>query len=209
MRTASALLVLALVATGVSGQVLRRPVGWKVRFDRADATESELRSFVAMPPGWHITTGPAAIFWNPHDRASGRFRVDMEVHLFDPDGLREGFGVFFGGRQLEGLEASYAYFLIRDGHQFIIKTRTGTRTSTVQPWTTSPAVRAYADREQEVSVRNVLTVECGEKRVRFLVNGERVAAVSRGEIPTDGVVGLRVGHHVNVHVTRLEVKPIG
>ena len=88
MRTLPSVVVVVaalLLAGPLSAQDLERPDGWKVRFDRAGSTESELGMFVAMPPGWHITTGPAGIFWDPALSATGNFRAEMEVFLFDPE----------------------------------------------------------------------------------------------------------------------------
>ena len=180
-----------------------------MRFDRAGSTEAELEMFVSMPPGWHITTGPAGIFWDPSVSASGNFRAEMEVFLFDPQGRREAFGIFFGGKDLEGDGQAYTYFLLRDGGQFIVKCRQGAETPTLVDWTPHASVRSYADRGEDSSVKNVLTVEAGVETVRFFVNGEKVATLSRAELPVDGVVGIRVNHALNLHVSRLAVTPLG
>ena len=204
-----AVLLATLAPIGAAGQEFQRPEGWKVRFDRAGATEADLESFVEMPPGWHVTTGPAGIFWDPRQTASGEYRVEMEVHLFDPGGRREAFGFFVGGQDLEGDGQAYTYFLIRDGGQFIVKRRDGAEAPTVRPWTADEAILAYADRGEDVTVRNVLALECGGETVRFFVNGTEVASVPRTDVRTEGVVGLRVNHRLNLHVTRLDVTPLG
>ncbi len=213
MRSPSLLaLALLLAAPGapVAGQDLERPEGWEVRFDRAGSTEADLEMFVEMPPGWHITTGPAGIFWDPAMTASGTYRLELDVYLFDPQGRREAFGVFFGGEDLQGPGQSYTYFLLRDGGQFILKRRRGDEAPTLQEWTGHPAIRSFASRETgESSVLNQLVVEAGAETVRFLVNGEEVASLPRSEVDTDGRVGIRVNHALNLHVARLEVTPLG
>lgn len=212
MRTPSPIASLALavlLAAPLKAQNLERPQGWKVRFDRAGSTEAELQTFVSMPPGWHITTGPAAIFWDPGVTASGTFRAEMEVFLFDPQGRREAFGIFFGGSDLEGPDQAYAYFLLREGGEFIVKRRRGAEAPTVVDWTANPAIRSFATRGDDATARNVLTVEAGAERVRFLVNGTQVAERPRSDLPVDGVVGIRVNHALNLHVSRLEVTPLG
>lgn len=202
--------LLAMTAAHGSAQDLERPADWKVRFDDPAASEADLEMFVEMPPGWHVTTGPAAIFWDPAANASGDFRVEMEVFLFDPGPRREAFGLFVGGRELEGPDQEYTYFLLRNGGQFIIKRREGMEAPTVRPWTDHEAVNAFSDRpEGESSVRNVLAVEARGDTVRFLVNGDEVASLPRNEVPVDGVFGLRINHALNVHVSRLEMKPLG
>ena len=204
------LLFAALLAGALAAQEGERPEGWMVRFDRPGSTEAQLETFEEMPPGIHITTGPAGIFWEPGMTADGTFRLELEVFLFDPRGRREGFGLFFGGSDLEGPDQAYGYFLLRDGGQFIVKRREGEEAPTVIGWTAHEAVRAWADRpEGEASVRNVLAVEAGTEEVRFLVNGEEVARLPRERIPVDGQVGVRVNHALDLHLARLEVQPLG
>ncbi|MDX1493968.1 MAG: hypothetical protein R3253_07925 [Longimicrobiales bacterium] len=209
LRTGVTLLTaFALLVVPAEAQELERPDDWKVRFDNPGASEADLEMFVAMPPGWHITTGPAGIFWAPDQTASGDFRLEMEVFLFDPQGRREAFGMFAGGRDLEGPGQSYTYFLLRDGGQYIIKRRQGSEAPTVRAWTGHDAVNAYADRGDDASVRNVLAVEAQGDTVTFLVNGTEVASLPRSAVPVDGVYGIRVNHALNVHVSRLEVTPL-
>jgi len=162
-----------------------------------------------MPPGWHVTSGPAAIYWDPASEASGAFRVDMEVYLFDPGQRREAFGIFVGGRDLEGAGQSYVYFLIRNGGEFIVKRRLGPDTPTVAPWSRNDAILSYADRGDDASVKNVLTVEADDRELRFLVNGVRVWTGPRSDFPVDGRFGFRVNHGLNLHVSRLEATPAG
>lgn len=209
LSSAAALGLAVLLAAPLASQDLKRPEGWKVRFDRAGSTEAELEMFVSMPPGWHITTGPAAIFWDPTLTASGRFRAEMEVFLFDPQGRREAFGIFFGGKDLEGPGQEYAYFLLREGGEFIVKRRQGADTPTLLDWTADGAIASWAERGDAVTAKNVLTVEAGSETVRFLVNGEEVAELPRAQLPVDGIVGVRVNHALNLHVSRLEVTPLG
>jgi hypothetical protein len=213
MRRIRTLLLFALAvgtaAAPALAQDFQRPEGWMTRFDRPGMTEADLEMFVEMPPGWHVTTGPAGIFWSPSNTASGDFRLEMEVFLFDPAGRREAFGLFAGGRDLQGPDQAYTYFLLRDGGEFIIKRREGEDAPTVRPWTANEAILGYADRGEEVSVKNVLALEAEGDTVRFFVNGEEVAAIPRGDVPVDGIYGFRVNHMLNLHISKLAVEPLG
>jgi len=165
--------------------------------------------FVAMPPGWHMTTGPAGIYWKPDNTVSGEFRLEMEVFLIYPQGRREAFGLFFGGSDLEGADQAYTYFLLRDGGEFIVKKRARADAPTLRPWAADDAVLGWADRGEDVSVRNVLAVEADAESVRFFVNHEEVAVVPRAELDVDGIFGFRVNHGLNLHISTLAATPLG
>lgn len=206
-RLSILLLALAILPRPAWGQGAGLPEGWRMRADQAGAEMEEV-AFTVMPPGWHVTTGPAVILWNPEMAASGSYRVEMDVFLFDPQGRREGFGVFFGGRRMDGGARVYSYFLIRDGGQFMVKTREGRSTSTIVEWTDHPSIQGYEEREKgEVSVKNVLGVHVRGNHVRFHVNGQEVTRIHRDQLHLDGFVGMRVDQALDLHVSRLEITP--
>lgn len=206
---ASTLFALVVSTQLVAAQDLELPEGWMTRFDNPGASESDLEMFVGMPPGWHVTTGPAGIFYHPDNTVSGDFRAEMEVFLFDPGQRREAFGIFVGGSDLQGADQKYTYFLLRNGGQYIIKRREGPDAPTVRPWTGHNSILSYADRGQDASVKNVLVIEAEGDRVRFYVNGDRVEELTRSEAPVDGMYGFRVNHGLNLHISKLAVTPLG
>ncbi len=202
MRIAATCVAL-LLPICLSAQEQERPEDWNVRFDRADAEDANL-FFVTMTPGWHVTTGPAGILYDPSRTATGTFRVESEIFLFDPgDRDREAFGVFFGGMELNGARQAYSYFVIRNG-RFSIKRREGSETSTVQEWTPSTAMVRHDG--VDATAKNVLAVEVDANEVSFYINGERVASHPTSSMRTDGIVGLRVNHNLNLHVSSLSVE---
>ena len=208
IRLVGTVVAAVIFAAPAAAQDLERPSGWMSRFDNPGASEADVEMFVEMPPGWHVTTGPAGIFYHPENTASGEFRAEMEVFLFDPQGRREAFGIFLGGSDLQDPNQEYTYFLLRDGGQYIIKRRVAADAPTLRPWTSHEAVRSYADRGDEASIKNVLVVEAGSAEVRFLVNDREVAKVPRSEVKPDGIFGFRVNHGLNVHISKLEVGPL-
>lgn len=178
------------------------PPGWKMRLDRPDADASGV-AFRTMAPGWHITTGPACILWHPEKTAKGSYHIVSETFLFDPGTRREGYGIFFGGQNLEAENQSYTYFLIRRDGRFLIKKRKGSDTEVVTDWTEHPAITKHAGGEG--TAKNLLEVDVGDSEVAFFVNDQKVAGLPRAQLQTDGIVGLRINHALNVHVTNLEV----
>ncbi len=177
------------------------PEGWEARFDREEFSMDDI-NFMAMPPGLHVTTGPAFIAWHPDSVAAGDFRIESETFLFDPEGRREGFGFFVGGSDLHGAEQAYTYFLLRDGGEFLVKRRDGEETSVVAGWTAHPAIVSWADKSGSTA-KNVMALEAEGPEMRFFVNGEQVWSGPRGELPTAGIFGLRVNHALNLHVTTI------
>lgn len=183
------------------------PEGWQSRTDQAGADVSEI-AFRTMTPGWHVTTGPATILYDPSNTASGAFRVEAETFLFDPRGRREAFGVIIGGKDLQGPDQAYVYFLIRPTGEYLIKRRAGSETADIVGWTANDAILSWADREEGDTPKNVLAVEAGPDRVRFSVNGVEMTTLPRADLDLDGIVGLRVNHMVDIHVSSLSVSPL-
>lgn len=177
------------------------PKGWEARVDGGAAMTKV--SFVDMAPGWHITLGPAAIFYRPADTTSGNARVVAKLHMTPPKPMHpESYGMFIGGRDLQGPNQSYTYFLIRADGNFMIKRRMGDKTTTVLGWTANPAVKA-ADAEGNAS--NELSIAVKDGKVSFMANGKEVHSANAADVDTKGVAGVRVNHNLSIHLEKLEV----
>ena len=190
---------------------LTTPSEWLVRTDKPmenlvigdDAEEADI-FFVNMTPGWHVTTGPAAILYHPDLTTSGTYRLEAKIHLFDPGERREAFGVFFGGADLETDDQAYDYFLLRNSGEFLIKGRRGAETSVISDWAATEHMMTF-EPGTEGSVENVLAIEAGSDMVTFSVNDHEVASMERSALRTDGIAGLRINHALNVHVEFINV----
>lgn len=181
------------------------PPGWNVRLDKADESPADV-AFRAMQPGWHVTTGPAAILWSQEHVASGEYRVESKIHLMSPSQHPEGFGVILGGSNLAADDQDYLYFLIRQDGRYLVKHRAGDETHTVIPWTESDAVMRGSEGG---SVANTLAVEVTDAELAFFVNGQEVQRIPRPAYARlDGIVGLRVNHRLDVHVESLSIAPL-
>lgn len=196
-------------AAGVEEQTV--PPNWSFRADRSDeeyvvgADSTADIFFVTMTPGWHVTSGPAGIYYHPASTAAGDFTAVTEIHLFNPGSRREGFGLLIGGKDLDGPEQAYTYFLIRQGGEYLIKERTGDETRVITNWTSHPAIMSHSGAESDTA-KNKLSVRASGDEVEFLVNDQPVAALLRTDVMTDGIVGLRVNHGLNLHVSDLRVE---
>jgi hypothetical protein len=197
---------LLAVATPLSAQAggTGFPAGFVVRPDDPAQSMAEI-SFVTMRPGWHITTGPSAILYDSALQATGSYRVDAETFLFDPGDRLEAYGVLIGGRELTGAGQSYTYFVIRHTGEYLVRRRQGDRMETLVEWTAHPAIMTWEGRGDGATAKNVLSIEVGASMVRFLANGKEVMSLPCTRVDTEGIVGLRVNHDVNLHVSSLVV----
>lgn len=175
------------------------PAGYAVRLDREGADVSEF-SVMDDAGSHHFQTGPAGIFYEESGEASGDYSITATfTEIEAPADHREGMGLIFGGKDLQGPGQAYSYFLVRaDGH-YLIKKRDGGDTSNVSDgWIQSDAV-ALATGSGDIT--NTLAVRVNGGETHFSVNGEEVAVVPTSELHTDGVWGYRINHNLNVRVT--------
>jgi len=175
------------------------PAGWMGRTDRPTDKLTDAK-FVAMGSGYHVTSGPAAIYWNPKTVMSGPFVASTTLTQTKAPTHPEAYGIFFGGKDLDTPTQSYAYFIVRGDGKYMVNHRAGAEVHKVVPWTDSPAINK-ADASGKAT--NKLTVDASKPdSVRLLVNDKPVHALA---IKADGIVGLRVNHNLDVHVGDLTV----
>jgi hypothetical protein len=189
-------LLAALSSAPLAAQL---PAGWKIRSD-ANGTDS-LSSLVRMPPGWHVgSKGPGAILYDPTFVATGRYALEWEVHVFPDTRDGEPFGLFIGGRELDGADITGFSIRFTKAGQMSVSRRTGRTAMTVL----SPEqVPSFVVPKGDETGLNVIRVTVETDSVRILVNGVRAGAFAAG-MDTDGIFGLRVGTGTNLHVTRLD-----
>ena len=178
------------------------PAGWSARADRGDASGA---SITQMGSGLHVTTGPAVILYRADKAGNGPFHTLATFTQTKPSAHPEGYGLFVGGKSLDGKDQQYTYFLIRQDGSYLIKRRQGENTSDVSKgWVPSPAVKKP---DAGGKATNLLEVDhkSDPAKVRFLVNGQEVYATDAKAMQTDGDVGLRVNHNLDVHVEGFDV----
>ncbi len=174
------------------------PPGWTARPDEG-GDPSKIR-FITMEPGYHLTLGPASILYRAEHLAKGPFHTLATFHQMKKPRHPEGYGLFIGGKQLEGKNQTYTYFLVREDGAYLIKQRKGDSTSEVtKGWTPSPAVKK-ADAQGKAT--NLLEIDAKQdpQKVDFRVNGQSVYSTTADRIDLTGIVGLRVNHTLDVHI---------
>jgi hypothetical protein len=182
------------------------PAGWMGRTDRPTAKIEDAK-FVAMGPGFHVTSGPAAIYWRDANATTGPFTATATFTQTKAPMHPEAYGIIFGGKDLQAPEQSYAYFLVRGDGKVMVKHRAGSEVHTILDWTENAAVHKQ---DANGKATNTLTVDASKPdSVRLLVNGTPVAALLASQLgSTNGVVGLRVNHNLDVHIADFNVTPV-
>lgn len=154
-----------------------------------------------MAPGWHVTTGPGVLLFEPSHTARGRFVLESETILF-PDSAESGFGLFVGGANLDG-SPRYVAFLVRGDGSAAVEGMVAGRARALKGWTKAASIKPMV--KGGAPVGNALRIEAEAAAVSFLVNGDLVAEIARDAAPLDGVVGLRIGPDLNLHVSSLDL----
>jgi hypothetical protein len=179
------------------------PSGWAMRVDgKGDPKNVKV---VAMGPGIHVTVGPAIILYREATRGTGSFHTLATFTQTKPSAHPEGYGLFFGGKGLDGPSQSYTYFLIRQDGTFLVKRRDGSKTSDVSKgWTAHPAVKKPDAKGTAV---NMLEIDnkVDPSKITYKVNGQDVFSVDAAGTSVDGILGVRVNHNLDLHVDGFDV----
>ena len=144
----------------------------------------------------------------------GHYGVSSTIYLFpegDPEQsgstrLDSPYGVFLAGRDLEGAAPAYVSFQLRNDGRFSVVSHAGDRTEFLVPWTGHESIAAL-DETAAGPVENVLAVDVRDVTAVFYINDARVAEVPRERLPLDGVIGLRAGAGLSLHVTGIAIGP--
>jgi len=191
------------VAGGISA------AGWMGRLDPKDERRGmkiEDTKFAAMGSGYHVTSGPAAIYWNPKDVAKGSYTVSASFTQTKAPMHPEAYGLFIGGSNLSDSTETYVYFETRGDGKYLINHRAGNAVHKIVDWTETDATN-----KEDASGKstNELAIRVTKDSVDFLANGKVVKAFSKAEMhnfAADGQTGIRVNHNLDVHVDKFQVK---
>lgn len=184
------------------------PAGWQMRVDRstnaADPDDVPDVKFMTMGSGMHVTTGPAAVIWNPANTASGTYTLKGSFTLMKPSSHNNYYGLVFGGGSLDGAQQNYLYFVVGQNGTFTVKHRAGDAVHDVQPRTPHDAI---AKPDSTGKSTNALEVRVGADKIDFVVNGTVVHSTPKTGMAsrTDGIWGARINHQLDVHIAGLGV----
>ncbi len=195
------------------------PPGWMVRFDppnprfaRPGAPAPSLTdiSLVTMGTGFHVTSGPAALYYRTADQGSGVYAFTATFHQ-GKSMVHESYGIFIGGSNLQDATEDYLYMVIRpsDGHMSIEHRKGNASPVSLVPMRTDSSDAINKDSPTDGSATNTLMIHVAPDTVHFFINGKLVKAIAKSALDgasTNGQAGLRVNHNISVHVSDIAIK---
>jgi hypothetical protein len=189
--------------------------GWTGRIDPKEAAAGQkLENAKLEQKGdtLHVTTGPAVVYWNAANTATGNYTVSAtfdEPQYMNVNDHPHPYGLFIGGNDMGTDQQSYLYCSAYGNGNFIVRgfgpepfQMNGGRGEA------NTAVNKAAGKNQPVKQQIALSVK-GDK-VECAINGKTVASydksalVTAGKLKsTDGVYGVRFAHNTDGTVTGL------
>ena len=196
-------LLIICVTLPLSAQVAE---GWKMRVDRSqsaqDPDDRPDLTFITKGKGLHVKGGPAGTFWDTRNNAAGNYTLKATFNLNQPSSHTNYYGLVFGAAQLDGPNQTYSYFVVAQDGSYLIRHRTGNDVKDVARAPHQAVTRPDAGGRSS----NTLEVRVAGDRVSYVVNGTVVHSVARNAVTTDGIVGFRINHQLDVAVEGFELQ---
>ena len=191
--------------------------GWTGRIDAREVAAGQTLAnakFATEGTGYRVTTGPAATYWNPVNRATGDYTVKAtftEPKYMNLNSHPHPYGIVIGGNDLGTDKQSYLYCAAYGNGNFIVR---GFGPESFQMngghGEANAAVHKASGKDQPVTQEIAVSVK-GDK-VSCAINGTVVATYTKSQLvgsgklkSTDGVYGLRFAHNTDAIVTGLAV----
>ena len=185
---------------------------WQIRIDQSesatDPDDTPDIEFTQMgAAGFRYVGGPAGTLWMPGQTASGDYTLSATFTQNEPSSHTNFYGLVFGGSDLGDPTQRYLYFQVAQNGTFLIKERTGDETMELEGGETEhPAVQTPPDGGSAVNELEVRVV--GDTMISYVVNGTVVHTTAWAGVfaMTDGAVGARVNHVLDVTVSNFRVQ---
>jgi hypothetical protein len=190
--------------------------GWTGQIDANEAKRGGALSgdkVVMDGKAIHVTTGPAAGFWNADNKASGDYTVSAtftEPKYMNLNDHPHPYGIFIGGNDMGTENQSYLYCAAYGNGNFIVRGFGPAAFQMNGRGAASEAVHKAAGKDASVTQQISMSVK-GDK-VSCSINGTEVASYPKSDIvgagklkSTDGVYGVRFSHNTDGLVTDLKV----
>jgi len=185
--------------------------GWMGKIDASSVRQGRTLNdakFAQEGNALHVTTGPAATYWNPANTASGDYTVKatfLEPKFMALNSHPHSYGIFIGGNGLGTDQMSLVYCVAYGDGNVLIR---GFAPGVFTLLNTSPhsAVHKAPSVGQPVTQEIAWRVKGG--RAECSINGTVVAGYDTAQLvgtgklrSTDGVYGIRFTHNVEAVIT--------
>jgi hypothetical protein len=189
--------------------------GWQGKVDASSAKAGRTindSKFSQEGNALQLTIGPAAVYWNPANTASGDYTIKgtfKEPKYMDANSHPHPYGIFIGGNKMGTDQMSLVYCTAYGNGTFIVRGFTPTAPGTFRVGGNAPQANAAV---HKAAADNSVTqdIEFGVKdgKATCSINGAVVATYDKSELvgpgkleSLDGVYGIRISHNVDATVT--------
>ena len=192
--------------------------GWSGRIDPKEATAGQKLENAKLEQRGDtllVTTGPAVVYWNPSNTASGDYTVSAtfsEPQYMNVNDHPHPYGLFIGGNDMGTDQQSYLYCSAYGNGKFIVRGFGPESFQMNARGEENAAVNKAAGKNQPVTQQISMSVK-GNK-VECAINGQTVASYDKSAVvtagklkSTDGVYGIRFAHNTDGRVTGLTKTP--
>jgi hypothetical protein len=189
-----------------------RGAGWQGRPDPGTGAVNDA-SLDVKGSDIEVHTGPAMLYWNPANTGTGDFTVSAtftEPKYMSSNDHPHPYGVFIGGSNLDKENATALYCAAYGRGTFIVREFAPAVININGRGAASDAIHKAAGKGE--SVEQTVAMSVKGSRVTCSINGTEVASYDKGEVTgagkiptTDGVVGIRVAHNVDVTVKDFKI----
>jgi hypothetical protein len=188
--------------------------GWSGRIDPKEAASGQkLENAKLAQKGdtLMVTTGPAVVYWNPANTATGSYTVRATFHepqYMNVNDHPHPYGLFIGGNDMGTDQQSYLYCSAYGSGKFIVRGFGPEPFQMNARGEENAAVNKAAGKNEPVTQQIAISVK--PDKVECAINGTTVASydksalVTAGKLKsTDGVYGIRFAHNTDGIVTGL------
>ncbi|MBV9745849.1 MAG: hypothetical protein JO099_18965 [Acidobacteriia bacterium] len=204
------------VSRAIAGGGISVP-GWTGKIDASEVRAGRtLNDAKLMKEGdtFHVVTGPAVVYWNPANKATGDYTVKAtfnEPKYMNLNSHPHPYGIFIAGNEMGTANQSYLYCAAYGNGRFIVRgfgpgpfQMNGFQGEANSAVHQAPGVGQPVTQEIALSVKG--------DRIECSINGAVVTGYDKGALvtagklsSTDGIYGLRFAHNTEVMVTGLTV----
>jgi hypothetical protein len=203
-------------ARSVAGGGISVP-GWQGKIDANEEKAGQVLSNSKLAREGtvlHATTGPAAVYWNPANKATGNYTVKAtftETNYMNLNNHPHPYGIVIGGNDMGTDAQSYLYCAAYGNGNFIVR---GFGPAPFQlngrRGESNAAVNKAAGPGQPVTQEIAVSVK--DDKVECAINGTVVGSYNKADVAaegklksTDGIYGIRFGHNTEATVAGLTI----